>query len=75
MERVTERHSVVLPLTIVIIFLLPYFNTGSITKTTIIFLSVPFSAVGAIWLSDLLGYTMSIGVWVGVIALMEGDVA
>ena len=56
-----------------IIFLLIYFNTRSVAKTLIIFLAVPFSAVGAIWFIYLLGYNMSIAVWVGLIALMGVD--
>lgn len=73
MERVKERLLVVVPITIFLIFLLIYFNTRSTAKTLIIFLAVPFSAVGAIWLLYLLGYHMSIAVWVGLIALMGVD--
>ncbi len=73
MERVRERLKIVLPLTLFLIFLLLYLNTKSATKTMLIFLAVPFSAVGAIWLLYLLGYNMSIGVWVGLIALMGVD--
>jgi Cu(I)/Ag(I) efflux system membrane protein CusA/SilA len=73
MERVKERLVVVLPITIFIIFLLLYFNTRSVTKTMIIFLAVPFSAVGAIWFLYFLGYNTSIAVWVGLIALMGVD--
>jgi copper/silver efflux system protein len=73
MERVKERLIVVVPITIFLIFLLLYFNTRSITKTMIIFLAVPFSAVGAIWFLYLLGYNTSIAVWVGLIALMGVD--
>ena len=73
MQRVKERLLVVVPITIFIIFLLIYFNTHSIAKTLIIFLAVPFSAVGAVWLLYLLGYNMSIAVWVGLIALMGVD--
>ncbi|MGH7494668.1 MAG: efflux RND transporter permease subunit [bacterium] len=73
MQRVAERLSVVVPITIFIIFLLLYFNTRSIAKTLIIFLAVPFSAVGAIWFLHLLGYNTSIAVWVGLIALMGVD--
>ncbi len=73
MQRVRERLFVVVPITIFIIFLLIYFNTKSFAKTAIIFLAVPFSAVGAIWLLYLLGYNMSIAVWVGLIALMGVD--
>jgi Cu(I)/Ag(I) efflux system membrane protein CusA/SilA len=70
MQRVAQRLLVVVPITIFIIFLLLYFNTRSVTKTLIVFLSLPFSAVGAIWLLYLLGYNLSIAVWVGLIALM-----
>jgi Cu(I)/Ag(I) efflux system membrane protein CusA/SilA len=73
MERVKERLYIVVPITIFLVFLLLYFNTLSITKTMIIFLAVPFSAVGAIWFLYLLGYNTSIAVWVGLIALMGVD--
>ena len=73
MERVRERLKVVLPLTLFLIFLLLYLNTKSTGKTLLILLAVPFSAVGAIWLLHVLGYNMSIGVWVGLIALMGVD--
>jgi Cu(I)/Ag(I) efflux system membrane protein CusA/SilA len=73
MERVRQRLTVVLPVTLALIVMLLYFNTGSLAKTLIILLAVPFSAVGAIWLLHALGYNMSIGVWVGLIALMGVD--
>jgi len=73
MERVRERLKVVLPLTLFLISLLLYMNTRSTAKTLLILLAVPFSAVGAIWLLWMLGYNMSIGVWVGLIALMGVD--
>ena len=73
MERAKERLIIVVPITIFLVFLLLYFNTLSITKTMIIFLAVPFSAVGAIWFLYLLGYNTSIAVWVGLIALMGVD--
>jgi Cu(I)/Ag(I) efflux system membrane protein CusA/SilA len=73
MERVRARMLVIVPLTLFLIFLLLYLNTRSVTKTLIIVLAVPFSAVGAIWLLWALGYNMSIGVWVGLIALMGVD--
>jgi Cu(I)/Ag(I) efflux system membrane protein CusA/SilA len=73
MQRVRERLTVVLPLTGLLIFLLLYANTRSLTKTMIIMLAVPFSAIGAVWLLYLLGYNLSIGVWVGVIALTGVD--
>ncbi len=73
MERVRERLTIVLPLTLFVILMLLYMNTKSLGKTMIIVLAVPFSAVGAIWFLYLLGYNVSIGVWVGLIALMGVD--
>ena len=73
MEAAKARLFIVVPITIFLVFLLLYFNTLSITKTLIIFLAVPFSAVGAIWFLYLLGYNTSIAVWVGLIALMGVD--
>jgi Cu(I)/Ag(I) efflux system membrane protein CusA/SilA len=72
-QRAEERLRVVLPLTLFIVFFLLYLNTRSAAKTLIVLLAVPFSAVGAIWLLYHLGYNMSIGVWVGLIALMGVD--
>jgi Cu(I)/Ag(I) efflux system membrane protein CusA/SilA len=73
MQRVHQRLLTVLPLTLLLILLLLYANTRSLTKTAIIVLAVPFSAVGAIWFLYLLGYNMSIAVWVGLIALLGVD--
>jgi Cu(I)/Ag(I) efflux system membrane protein CusA/SilA len=73
MERVRSRLAVVLPITLLLVLLLLYLNTRSWTKTAIVMLAVPFSAVGAIWLLYLLGYNMSVGVWVGLIALLGVD--
>jgi len=73
MERVRERLAIVLPLTLFLVLMLLYANTRSLTKTMIVLLAVPFSAVGAVWLLHLLGYNMSIAVWVGLIALMGVD--
>ena len=63
----------VLPLTTLIIFVLIFLNTKSITKTMIVLLAVPFSLLGSFWLLYLLGYNMSIAVWVGIIALAGLD--
>jgi Cu(I)/Ag(I) efflux system membrane protein CusA/SilA len=73
MQRAQQRLMYVIPLTIVIIFVIIYINTESLIKTAIVFLAVPFSLVGAIWLLYLLDYNMSIAVWVGVIALAGLD--
>ena len=73
MIRVKERLKVVLPLTLFLICLLLYMNTKSAVKTGIVLLAVPFSLVGAVWLLWILGYHVSIAVWVGMIALMGLD--
>jgi copper/silver efflux system protein len=73
MLRVKERLQLVLPITLLLIFLLLYANTRSLTKASIVLLAVPFSAVGAVLLLWALGYHVSIAVWVGLIALMGLD--
>ncbi|OHB67350.1 MAG: cation transporter [Planctomycetes bacterium RBG_13_60_9] len=73
MLRVRERLKLIIPLTILIIFVLLYLNTKSAVKAGIVMLAVPFSLIGAIWLLYLLGYNISIAVWVGMIALMGLD--
>jgi Cu(I)/Ag(I) efflux system membrane protein CusA/SilA len=73
MLRVKERLKLIVPFTLVLIFGLLYLNTKSGVKAAIVMLAVPFSAVGAIWLLYLLGYNISIAVWVGLIALLGLD--
>ncbi|MEI9949100.1 MAG: CusA/CzcA family heavy metal efflux RND transporter [Pseudomonadota bacterium] len=73
MLRVKERLKLILPLTLVLIFALLFMNTKSAFKASVVMLAVPFSAVGALWLLWLLGYNMSIAVWVGLIALLGLD--
>ncbi len=73
MEQARKRLAVVLPLTLLIIFVLLQVNTGSLARTGIVLLAVPFSLVGAVWLLYLLGYNMSVAVWVGMIALAGVD--
>ncbi|MDO8721545.1 MAG: CusA/CzcA family heavy metal efflux RND transporter, partial [Syntrophales bacterium] len=75
-ENLVKTHArlkVVIPLTALLIFVLIFFNTNSITKTAIVFLAVPFSLVGSYWFLYLLNYNMSIAVWVGMIALAGLD--
>jgi len=67
--RAEERLKLVVPVTIGIILLLLYVNFGSLAKSLIVLLSVPFAAIGAIWYLDYLGYNLSVAVWVGIIAL------
>ena len=73
MQRVTERLKLIVPITLVLIFILLYMNTKSTFKASVVLLAVPFSAIGAVWLLYLLGYNVSIAVWVGMIALMGLD--
>lgn len=73
MERVAHRLKLIVPLTLLLIMLLLYLNTRSVVKTLIVLLAVPFSAVGAIWFLYLVGYNMSVAVWVGLIALLGVD--
>jgi copper/silver efflux system protein len=69
MERVRERLTVFIPLTIGIIFVLFYFTFRSVAKTLMVMVGVPLSLVGGMWYMVWLGYNMSIAVWVGLIAL------
>ncbi|MBK9775937.1 MAG: efflux RND transporter permease subunit [bacterium] len=73
MLRVERRLRLVVPATLVLIFLLLLANTRSSFKAMVILMSVPFSAIGAVWLLYILDYNMSIAVWVGLIALLGLD--
>lgn len=73
MKRAEEKLKVIIPITLFIVIMLLYANTRSWPKTAIILLAVPFSAIGAVWLLYLLGYNLSIAVWVGLIALLGVD--
>jgi Cu(I)/Ag(I) efflux system membrane protein CusA/SilA len=72
-ERAKQRLTYVLPLTLALVVLLLYLNTGSVVETAMVTLAVPFSLVGAVWLLWLLDYNLSVAVWVGVIALAGLD--
>ena len=58
---------------LLVIIVLIFFNTKSWVRTAIVLLAVPFSLVGSFWLLYILGYNMSIAVWVGIIALAGID--
>ena len=60
---------IVVPLTLLLIFLLLYLNFRRLTETLIVMLSVPFALVGGVWLMWLLGYNLSVAVAVGFLAL------
>jgi Cu(I)/Ag(I) efflux system membrane protein CusA/SilA len=73
MVRANQRLRVMIPLTLLLVFLLIYMNTRSYTETFIVLTAVPFSLVGAVWLMWILGYNLSVAVWVGMIALAGLD--
>jgi Cu(I)/Ag(I) efflux system membrane protein CusA/SilA len=73
LKAAEKRLAILIPFTLVIIFVLIFMNTQSVTKTIIVLLAVPFSLVGAFWTLYLLGYNMSVAVWVGLIALAGLD--
>jgi Cu(I)/Ag(I) efflux system membrane protein CusA/SilA len=73
MQRAKERLKFVIPITLGLVVVLLYLNTRNATKVGIVLLAVPFSLVGAFWLLFLLGYNMSVAVWVGIIALAGVD--
>jgi Cu(I)/Ag(I) efflux system membrane protein CusA/SilA len=70
MERVAKRLRVMIPLTLVIIFVILYLNLRSMPATLLVMCSVPFAAVGSIWLMWAARFNTSIAVWVGMIALL-----
>jgi len=73
LQRTREHLKLILPLTLFIVIVLLYLNTGSAVKTAIVLLAVPFSAIGAIWFLYWLGYNLSVAVWVGLISLLGID--
>ncbi len=71
--RVRERLKIVIPITLMLIVFLLFFNTKSWVKTGIVMLAVPFSMLGALLLLTAMGVQISIAVWVGLIALLGLD--
>ena len=71
MVRAQRRLLIVVPMTLIIIFLLLYFNFKNVSESLIVMLSVPFSLTGGFWLMYLLDYNMSVAVGVGFIALAQ----
>jgi Cu(I)/Ag(I) efflux system membrane protein CusA/SilA len=72
-ESAKAKLLLVVPVTLLLVFLLLYLNTRSLAETGIVLLAVPFSLIGAVWLLFLLDYNMSVAVWVGLIALAGLD--
>ncbi len=73
MQRANKRLMYVVPVTLAMIIVLLFLNTNSLAKVLIVLVTVPFSLVGAFLLLWLLGYNLSIAVWVGIIALAGVD--
>ena len=69
MERAAERLSIIVPITLLIIFLLLYLNFRNVTAPLVVMLSIPFGLVGGIWLIYANNYNLSVAVVVGFIAL------
>lgn len=69
LERAKERLSIVIPATLLVIFLLLYLNFRRLTESLIVMLSLPFSLIGGLWLMDYMGFNFSVAVAVGFIAL------
>jgi Cu(I)/Ag(I) efflux system membrane protein CusA/SilA len=69
LERAKAKLAIVVPITLVIIFVLLYLNFGRLTETLIVMLSVPFALIGGVWLMDFMHFNMSVAVAVGFIAL------
>jgi Cu(I)/Ag(I) efflux system membrane protein CusA/SilA len=70
MERAKERLKLVVPLTLIIIFVAFYFMFRSVAETCMVMVGVPLSLVGAVWYLWILGYNVSIVVWVGLITVV-----
>ena len=69
LERAEARLKIVVPITLLIIFLLLYFNFRNVGETLIVMLSLPFALVGGIWFLWALGYNWSVAVAIGFVAL------
>ena len=72
-ERARARLTFVVPLTLLLVFALLFFNLSSVAEAGIVMMAVPFSLVGAVWILWGLHYHMSVAVWVGMIALAGLD--
>ena len=69
LERAERRLALVVPLTLLLIFVLIHLANRSVPETLMVLLGVPFAVTGSFWLLHILDYDLSIAVWVGIIAL------
>jgi Cu(I)/Ag(I) efflux system membrane protein CusA/SilA len=70
LERIQARMKIVVPLTLLLILVILYLNFQGLTQALIVMLSVPFAAIGSVWLMYVMGFNTSMAVWVGMIALL-----
>jgi copper/silver efflux system protein len=70
LERIRARMVIVVPLTLLIIFIILYLNFRGVTQALMVMSSVPLAALGSVWLMWLMKFNTSIAVWVGMIALL-----
>jgi Cu(I)/Ag(I) efflux system membrane protein CusA/SilA len=70
MQAAAERFRIVIPITVIIIFLLLFFHFKNMTDSLIVMLSLPFAVVGGVWLLYFFGFNTSVAVYVGFIALV-----
>jgi copper/silver efflux system protein len=70
MERVAARMQLVIPVTLLLVFLILYINFGGVSQVLLVMVSVPFAALGSVWTMYLFQFNTSIAVWVGMIALI-----
>jgi Cu(I)/Ag(I) efflux system membrane protein CusA/SilA len=69
LQRAEARLRIVVPATLLVIFVLLYLNFGRLAETLVVMLSVPFALIGGVWLQYLMGFNLSVAVAVGYIAL------
>jgi Cu(I)/Ag(I) efflux system membrane protein CusA/SilA len=69
MEKARKTLNIIIPATLLVIFLLLYIHFSNLIEVVIVMASLPFALVGGFWLIYLLGYNMSVAVGVGFIAL------
>ena len=70
LERIRARMVIVVPLTLLIIFIILYLNFRGVTQALLVMISVPLAALGSVWLMWVMQFNTSIAVWVGMIALL-----
>jgi Cu(I)/Ag(I) efflux system membrane protein CusA/SilA len=69
LERANERLKLVVPATLLIIFVLLYLTFSRLDEAVLIMLTLPFALTGGVWFLYLMGYNLSVATGVGFIAL------